>query len=122
MPGPVIFGAAFDGACTLWYTACGSEGGSCFHYDNSYLGYAMLAINGSLKVGSCLCMFFAWWLYKPPPPEEDIVKVVEADIDDAEEADQKDMDDKNEQNELTLMNNAQNGAVIFAHAQLSTKL
>lgn len=67
MPGPMLFGSAFDAACTVWQETCG-ERGSCFFYNTKYLGYYMLVTAGSIKFGACVFMLLAWKLYKTPKP------------------------------------------------------
>lgn len=61
----MLFGSAFDASCTVWQETCGGQG-SCFYYDNKYLGYYMTVSAGCVKFAACVFMFLAWKLYKPP--------------------------------------------------------
>lgn len=70
MPGPMIFGTAFDAACLLTQNICEGDEGSCYSYDHDYLGYYMLTTAGLIKLLSCVFMFLAWRLYKPPKNEK----------------------------------------------------
>ena len=67
IPGPVLYGNAFDSACLLWQQDCDGKHGNCYHYDNRKLGYTIFAICASLKLVSAVFVFLAWRLYKPPP-------------------------------------------------------
>ena len=73
-PGPLIFAAAFDASCVLWQETCGQRG-SCFFYDTERLAWYIMGISILLKGSSIVCMFFAFWLYKPPRIEQDEVEI-----------------------------------------------
>ena len=65
VPGPIIFGAAFDGSCTLWEKRCNVKG-SCLAYDNVQLGTYMFLVCGGVKLLALIFIFIAWRVYKPP--------------------------------------------------------
>lgn len=45
IPGAVVFGAAFDGACSIWRVdTCTGKRMACERYDNATILYSLLAI------------------------------------------------------------------------------
>ncbi|KAK3598167.1 hypothetical protein CHS0354_008841 [Potamilus streckersoni] len=65
VPGPILFGAVTDLACTLWNEKCG-EKTSCWLYDNyAFAWYYFFLILG-FKIGSSVFFLLAHLLYVPP--------------------------------------------------------
>ena len=64
IPGPIIFGAAFDASCILWANQCKSKG-SCLYYDNYRMGLYMFLLCGAVKLVGIIFLSLAWMLYKP---------------------------------------------------------
>ncbi|KAK2176143.1 hypothetical protein NP493_680g01004 [Ridgeia piscesae] len=62
IPGPILFGVAFDGACRLWSSDCGGRG-SCLYYDNSRIGQYLFLVCISVKLASFIFMLIAWRCY-----------------------------------------------------------
>ena len=57
IPGPILFGALFDGTCLKWEGECGRQG-NCWVYNNSLLSfYTMIMILPVLLVTSAMFLF-----------------------------------------------------------------
>ena len=65
-PGPLAFGAAFDGACILWQKTCNGGTGSCLSYNNTSMSLYLFLVSIGIKVVSVIFMVLAWKLYKAP--------------------------------------------------------
>ena len=123
IPGPVIFASVFDAACLLWFTPCNNKGKSCFHYDNTHLGYYMMATTGCLKVGSCIFMFLAWKLYKAPPTPEESEKISDTNNSETAVTEVEDSDSAVNKNGLNGVNSVQNMLPVHNSPEhLSTRL
>lgn len=68
IPGPILFGAAFDASCQLQQNLSEGDPGNCYSYDHSHLAYFVLILNVTVKTLSCVFVFLAWWFYKQPNP------------------------------------------------------
>lgn len=66
VPGPITFGAAFDGACSLWQANCDGSNGQCLFYDLDKLSLNIFLISFVIKTASFFCILLAWRLYRPP--------------------------------------------------------
>ena len=65
VPGPILFGVVFDGACTVWQQDCGQQG-SCWIYDNFLLGRNLLILSVGVKCVSAIFFGISLALYKCP--------------------------------------------------------
>ena len=79
IPGPILFGVAFDGACRLWSSDCGGRG-SCLYYDNARIGQYLFLVCISVKLASFVFMLIAWRCYSgrvklPSRPSTALVEV-----------------------------------------------
>ena len=63
IPGPLIFGAIFDGSCTVWGTKCG-EKLNCFAYDTDALRVRVGAFSAILIFCSMCCEIGIFYLAK----------------------------------------------------------
>ena len=62
IPGPLIFGALFDGACREWQEDCGRRG-NCWVYDNDRLSLTALALAVPCLIVATIFFFLAWLTY-----------------------------------------------------------
>jgi len=82
IPGPILFGAFMDKACTLWEQEECGERGSCLLYDNHQMAVSMIGICVTAKIVSILFFFIGWVFSKRssiqdlPEGEEEVVEVV----------------------------------------------
>ena len=70
IPGPLLFGAIFDSACTLWQYNCGSKG-ECWVYSNSDISYRAVGLGLSGAFLTFLFSFFTWAVYPRTSGEEE---------------------------------------------------
>ena len=63
IPGPLLFGLAFDSACSLWSETC-DQIGSCLYYESSDLSSRIFLICGSVKGASFVFIVIAWISYR----------------------------------------------------------
>ena len=66
MPGPPVFGAAFDAACRVFATTATGAKGQCLFYDKEKMALLLFTICLCVKLGSLVFIVCAWKLYKPP--------------------------------------------------------
>jgi len=70
LPGPILFGAIFDGTCLLWGESCGKKGNCQFYEMNRLtdrLGYTGLSLTGI----AFIFYFLSYWFCKPTIQEEE---------------------------------------------------
>jgi len=70
IPGPIVFGAVLDRACTVWNVECGVTG-SCAAYNNHDLAMGIFSLNLSMKLLAVCFFIAAVVVYKPPPAVDD---------------------------------------------------
>ena len=63
IPGPLLFGLAFDAACSLWSEIC-NQIGSCLYYENLDLSIYIFGICSVVKGASLAFIIIAWISYK----------------------------------------------------------
>ena len=59
IPGPIIFGALFDGSCLYWQEECGDRG-NCWVYDNDDLSLGLFGVSLGVRIVSVIFAFCAW--------------------------------------------------------------
>eukprot|EP00731_Ephydatia_muelleri_P010124 Em0005g710a len=74
IPGPLLFGAIFDSACTLWQYNCGSKG-ECWVYSNSDISYRAVGLGLSGAFLTFVFSFFTWAVYPRTSGEKEGVGV-----------------------------------------------
>lgn len=93
LPGPILFGAIFDGTCVQWGESCGNRG-NCQFYEidklTDRLGYAGLSFTGT----AFIFYFLSFWFCKATiQEEEDQRGRQEISTNDREKLDHNDNDD-----------------------------
>jgi len=64
IPGPIIFGAIFDGSCEYWQFDCGRRG-NCWVYDNSLIGLRAFFITTTGVLLNFVFMLLCWIFFPP---------------------------------------------------------
>ena len=62
IPGPLVYGALFDGACAYWQTECGVRG-NCAVYDRSALAIRLFGITIATVTVSFVFLLLTWLTY-----------------------------------------------------------
>ncbi|KAJ7423206.1 hypothetical protein WISP_34648 [Willisornis vidua] len=70
IPGPILFGIAIDGSCTLWAIDECEIKGACWVYDNKRMAYLLLGMSAACKIITIIFVVLAVYFYKPPAPNK----------------------------------------------------
>ena len=63
LPGPIVYGAIFDSACTVWDERCG-ESLNCLVYDTDRLRRSLTYTSAALLFLGCLADSGVWYFCK----------------------------------------------------------
>lgn len=72
IPGPLIFGAIFDGTCLNWEGECGRRG-NCWVYDNSLLSIHTLSMTIPVMLIVCVLFLLSCLTYPKKQVTYDVV-------------------------------------------------
>lgn len=92
IPGPLLFGASFDGSCIVSASVCPDDSGNCVLYDNVKLRFLLLLLFGvGFKILSSFFNACSYLAFKRAEAHADLLSQLLPDYEDDNEIDQPDI-------------------------------